>query len=308
MAVQPTPHGDFHYEVVTHRRTGQERVHQYASEEPIEPGDVVRLEGRFWLIEKVDPSSEGPARACAKPARYRLRLHHPDGREEIGAFRRYRPDAPRFGHAFTTIEDGQQISWEVREERLAHDDGGEPYLDLTAERDFEEVEALPNHELEHTLGARSDELPESAAETFARAEREGLSVELVALEPGEEPDWEEAHRFIDSLVIEEVEDDLIEMCGVDPDNDPKETWIGIVRRRLLSDLTKFRADVEGDYTQIEEWSFQDGRILASVGSPDDERDPDSGHGWLCRLLDAEALGAAGFDRVRKAQLDADVSM
>ena len=73
MAVQPTPHGDFHYEVVTHRRTGQERVHQYASEEPIEPGDVVRLEGRFWLIEEVDPRSDGPTRAFAKPARYRLR-------------------------------------------------------------------------------------------------------------------------------------------------------------------------------------------------------------------------------------------
>jgi hypothetical protein len=29
---------------------------------------------------------------------------------------------------------------------------------------------------------------------------------------------------------------------------------------------------------------------------------------MCRLLDAEALGAAGFDRVCKAQLDADVSM
>jgi hypothetical protein len=307
MAVQATGHGDFHYEVVARRRTGQERVHEYASAEQIEPGDVVRLEGRFWLIEEVEPSSDGPARALAKPARYRLRLRHPDGREEIGAFRRYRPDAPRIGHAFTTIEDGHPVSWEVRDEQLAHDDQGEPYLDLTAERDFEEVEELPNHELEHTLSARSDELPESAAESFARAEQEGLSLELVALEPGEEPDWDEATRFIDSLVIEEVEDDLVEMCGVDPDKDAKESWIEIVRRRLLSDLTKFRADVEGDHTHIEEWSFRDGRIFASVGSHEDESDPDSGHGWMCRLLDAEALGAAGFDRIRKAQLDADVS-
>jgi hypothetical protein len=29
----------------------------------------------------------------------------------------------------------------------------------------------------------------------------------------------------------------------------------------------------------------------------------SGHGWMCRLVDAEVLGAAGFERVRKAELE-----
>ena len=36
-----------------------------------------------------------------------------------------------------------------------------------------------------------------------------------------------------------------------------------------------------------------------VGSEDDEANPDSGHGWLCRLVDASAAGAAGFERVRR---------
>ena len=36
---------------------------------------------------------------------------------------------------------------------------------------------------------------------------------------------------------------------------------------------------------------------------DDESDPLSGHGWLCRLVDAEVHGAAGFVRVRKAELE-----
>src|SRR4051794_2736963 len=96
------------YEVVAHRRAGGERIHRYASDEPLEPGDVLRPDGRYWLVEAVEPGSDG-ARAQAKPARSRLRLRHDDGREELGAYRRFRPDAPRLGHTFATIEDGQPV-------------------------------------------------------------------------------------------------------------------------------------------------------------------------------------------------------
>ena len=75
-----------------------------------------------------------------------------------------------------------------------------------------------------------------------------------------------------------------------------------VKTRLLEDLDRLRADIEGDHDQIQEWEFRDGRIFASLGSVDDEADPNSGHGWLCRLLDSGALGAASFSRVRKAEL------
>jgi hypothetical protein len=304
MAVQSAPHGDFHYEVVTQRRTGKERVHAFASEDPLVPGDVVRLDGRFWLIASIEAAEGAPARVLAEPARYRLRMRHPDGREEVGVFRRFRPGAPKLGHALTTVEHGLPVSWQVVDEQLAHDDNGEPYLELTAERDYEEVEALPDHELEHTLAARQEEeLPASAVAAFARADEAGLSIELVALEPGEEPDWEAAERFLDALVIEEVEDDVLELCGVDPDTDPKDTWLETVKGRLRSDLAQFRAEVDGELDQIEQWSFRDGRIFASTGSPDDEADPLSGHGWMCRLADAEVLGAAGFERVRKAELE-----
>jgi hypothetical protein len=187
---------------------------------------------------------------------------------------------------------------------LAHDDEGEPYLELIAERDYGEVEALPDHELEHALAARDEEeeLPEAAVATLERAQQAGMAVELVALEAGEEPDWAAAERFIDALVLEEVEDDLLELCGVNPNADPRETWLDTVKRRLRSDLIRFRADVDGEHEQIEEWDFRDGRVFASIGSTDDEADPDSGHGWMCRLADSEALGAAGFERVRKAEL------
>src|SRR5207244_11764882 len=116
------------------------------------------------------------------------------------------------------------------------------------------------------------------------------------------PDWAEAERYIDALVLEEIEDDLLELCGVRPDRDPRDTWLATVKERLRSDLERFRADVDGDHDEIEEWDFRRWRVLRSVGSLDDEADPDSGHGWMCRLVDSGALGAAGFERVREAEL------
>jgi hypothetical protein len=294
-----TEHGDFHYEIVARTRAGKERVHRYASDEPLEVGAVLRLEGRHWLIESLDGD-----RATAKPARYRLELRHPDGNKELGAFRRFRPGSPGIGHALATIEDGQPVSWQVTDRRLARDDEGEPYLELVAERDYEELEEVLDHELEHAFAARDEEeLPPGAAATFARAEAAGLSLELVALEPGEEPDWDEAERYIDALILDEIEDDLVELCGVVPDRDPRETWLQTVKDRLLEDLRQFRDDVEGDRDEIEGWSFRGGRIFATAGDPDDEANPDSGHGWMSRLVDSSALTAAGFQRVQKARLD-----
>ena len=140
------PRMAFRYEVHAVTRAGQDRVHEYASDSALGPGDVILLRGRYWLLESVDASAGAvPARVVGKPARYRLVLRHPDGREEAGAFRRYRPDGPRLGHAFTTVEEGQPASWQVADERLASDEEGEPYLELVAERDFGEFDALPDH-------------------------------------------------------------------------------------------------------------------------------------------------------------------
>jgi hypothetical protein len=291
------------YEVVTRNRAGKQHTRPFVSEDELAPGSVLLLEGRFWLVARLEPDgSEATARVLTAPARYRLRLRHPDGREELGTFRRYRPDAPTVGHSFSTIEAGQPVSWEVLEERLAEDEEGEPYLDLVAERDYEELEQLPDHELEHALAAGAEELPEGAAASVSRAEQAGLAVELVSLEAGEAPDWEEARRYIDALILEEIEDDLIELCGVNPDDDPREAWLDTVKERLRSDLGRFRADIEGDHEQIEEWDFAGGRIFAAVGSFEDEADPESGHGWMCRLVDSGALTVAGLARVRKAEL------
>ena len=78
-----------------------------------------------------------------------------------------------------------------------------------------------------------------------------------------------------------------------------------MKARLREDLRRFREDIESDHDQIEEWDFRDGRIFASIGSFDDQASPDSGHGWLSRLVDSSASAAAGFSRVRQAQLLVD---
>jgi hypothetical protein len=286
------------YELVHSTRSGSERVHPFTSEDPLEEGSVVRSEGRDWLVDAVDGT-----RVTLKPARYRLRLRHPDGHEELGALRRYRSDAPRVGHTFSTVEDGTPASWQVADERLSRDEQGEPYLDLTAERDYSEQEdspTLPEHELEHAY-AREDDTSGAAA-TLAQADQAGLYVELMALEPGEAPDWAEAQEFLDSLEIEEIHDDLLVRSGVDPNRDPQESWLDIVKERLQADLEQFRADIESNHDQIEEWDFRDGPVYAAIGSYDDEANPESGHGWMTRLYDAGVLEAAGFTRVRKADL------
>lgn len=289
------------YEAVAFTRSGRQRVHTYASETALGPGDVIRMTGRDWLVERVEADTD-PPRLVVKPARYRLRLRHPDGLEELGAFRRWRSDAPGVGHSFSTIEDGQPVAWTVTDAHLARDEQDEPYLDVVAERDFGELEGLPNHELEHALDNRDADVPEAAQATLARAEEAGLAAELVALEVGEAPDWAEAGRYIEALELEEIEDDLLELCGVRPDSDPRDTWLGTVKERLRSDLERFRADIEGDHDEIEEWDFRDGRIFASVGSVDDEANPDSGHGWMSRLVDSGVLTIAGFRRVRKTEI------
>lgn len=228
------------YEVVTRLPSGKERMQSYASDDSLAAGDVLRLGGRFWLIESIEepPGGSAPPRALAKPARYRIRLRHPDDREELGALRRIRPGSPRLGHAFTTLEQGTPISWQVGGEELARDENGEPFLDLLAERDYAEADGeLADHELEHAAAVREEEgLPAAADAAFTRAAAEGLDAEFVALDPGEEPDWSESLRYIDSLVFEQIEDDLFEQCGVDVNSDRRETWLDTVKERLRSDL------------------------------------------------------------------------
>ena len=281
--------------LVTRDRRDRERAHPYTSGDPLAPGSVAFVGGRYWLVERVDGAA-----AHARPARYRLVLRHPDGRLEHGAFRRFREDSPNLGHQLTTFAEGAPISWAVVEQRLSRDDAGEPFLESVAERDFTELESLPDHQLEHTLDRERDDA--AAAAILARANEAGLAIELVGLEAGAAPDWDQAAHYLGSLILEEIEDDLVEQCGVDVARQPRDTWLDRVKERLRQDLASVRADIDGSHDQIEEWDFHGSRIFAAVGSFDDDSNPLSGYGWLCRLVDASVLQAGGFYRVRKPLL------
>lgn len=284
------------YEILTHDRAGRKHTRPYTSEDALAAGSVLELGGRYWLVTRVDGG-----RAEAAPARYRMTLEDPDGRAEHGPFRRYRADAPRTGHQFTIYEHGVPSTWSVEYEHLARERAGQPFLELVAERYRAEGESLPDHQLEHALD-RSDHSGGSPSAKLDRATVAGTSAELVALEACQAPDWDEAARFLDALGLEEIGDDLLELCGVDTRRQPEAAWVGIVQQRLRDDLARFRDDIEGDHDEIEEWDFRGGRIFAAIGSPDDEASPARGYGWLCRLVDSDTLGAAGFRRVRKASL------
>ena len=272
------------YQLVHVNRVGHEHTQPYRSETELAEGDLVHVEGRDWLVDSVEGE-----RVRLEPARYRLVLRHPDGRTEAGAFRRYRSDAPRIGHTFSTIVDGVPASWQVADDRLQRDEQGKPYRELTAERDYSEAEdtpGLPEHELEHAL-AREDDRDQAVA-ALSRAEAAGQLVELVALEPGEAPDWDEAGRYIDALILEEIEDDLFALCGVD------------TARRSAGDLARDRQDAAaGRPAQLPRGHRKPPRPDRGVGLPRRPRlrlerqlrrpgEPDSGHGWLSRLVDSGA--------------------
>jgi hypothetical protein len=284
------------YDIVTHDRIGRERVHPYTSEDVLAPGSVVLVEGRYWLVERIDE-----ARVQTHPARYRLTLRHPDGRQEPGAFRRFRADAPVAGHQLTTLADGVPVSWVVVEDRVLYDEAGEPFLESIAERDYSETESLPDHQLEHALDQERDG-PNATAAALMRAESAGRAIELVGLEAGQAADWNAARKYLDSLILEEIEDDLLEQCGVDARHDPQQTWLDTVKRRLRDDLDSFRAGVDDGDGEIEAWVFHGGKTFAAIGRFDDDSNPFSGYGWMCRLVDAGVLQAGGFKRVRRPTL------
>ena len=306
MVVRPSPHGDFHYLVVTRRRTGKERMHEFASEAQLEPGDVLRLDGRYWLVASIEAGQDAPARAVAVPARYRLRLRHPDGREELGGLAPL-PARSSPGSAIRSrlSKTGSPSLGRSSIKQLEQDEQGEPYLGFIAERDFAEVEALPSHSARAHARPQpgGTSFPPSAQAAFERAEQTGLSIKSSHSSPARSLIGRQPSASSRCSCSRRSRTTCSSFAGSTRTRIPRGTWLETVKSRLRSDLAQFRADVERDEDQIEQWSFRDGRMFASIGSPDDEADPLSGHGWMCRLVDAGVLTAAGFERVRKSELD-----
>jgi DnaK suppressor protein len=234
------------------------------------------------------------------PSRFRLVLRQPCGTTESGAIRRLQPDSPRAGHTLTTLTAEGPASWTVVEERVERDERGVSFLAVYAERNYGEQDgSLPDHELEHELLRRGSE-----GWPLARIDKVvavGLSAELVSLDPGGTPDWEKAERYLEALTLDTLGDDLLERF-VDTRRDPQDRWLDTVKERLRADLASFRVDVDDEHDEIEEWEIAGRRIFVSIGDAEAESDPSRGHGWLVRLCDVGVLSAAGFTRIRQAEL------
>ena len=140
-----------------------------------------------------DRRRRGVERAAAKPGALST-LARPSGRPPRGG--RVPSLRPGFAPARSRLHDrrstAQPISWAVVDERFARDDDGEPSSSSWRSATSPRTRGIvPDHELEHTLARRAEEeLPEEATSLLDRADRLGQSVELVALEPGEAPDWD----------------------------------------------------------------------------------------------------------------------
>lgn len=289
------------YEIRVVAPSGHEHRHELLRAEPLRPGDLVAFRDERWLVERIEEADAGDAlRAIVVPARFRVVLRHPDGREEAGAVRPYHDGGLAVGDSLATEVDGEALSWQVVEQRLVPVEDGTAYLELVAERDYAEAEAPPELEGARPLGL--EDVPAPPVRLRRAASSAGPMSEIVALDAGEEPDWVGAESFVDALVIEEVSDELLENCGVDPARAPRERWLDTVKHRLGEDLARFRRDVELDHDQIEIWETGTRTFFASTGAWGDEADPDKGHGWLSRLVDSGALAGGGFERVREADL------
>jgi hypothetical protein len=81
------------YEIVTHDRTGRERVHPYTGEDALAPGSVVLIGGRYWLVDRIEQTRVQTSRR-ATGSRYATRV---DGKSPGRP--RFRADAPAPGHS-----------------------------------------------------------------------------------------------------------------------------------------------------------------------------------------------------------------
>jgi hypothetical protein len=293
--------GEYSAILPSRRGSGREHRHRLSTTHDLQVGDLVSVAGGRWIVDELREAG-GEREARLEPARFRLVLLRPDGREEAGAIRRLRDDSLGVGHAFTTADEAgaHRLRWDVVTSRFVRDQGGRPLIEFLADHGLHAHERIPDHELEHRIAQQGDLAEARAALEFATAA--GLAVELVELEPDRDPDWAEAGAYLEALEIEEIGEDLLERCGVKPEQDSPEAWIEQVKLRLRADLTSFRGDVEGPHRQIREWRIGARRVFASIGTWENEADPDSGHGWLCRLVDSDVLGTAGFVRLREIEL------
>jgi hypothetical protein len=122
------------YEVLTRLPSGKERVQTYESDDPLSRRRVAAR--RSFLLVEHRGTTGGRGAACVREAaRYRIRLRHPDDREELGAVRRIQPGRRGSVTHSLQLERGRPVSWRVVDEQLDATRAASRF-DLRAERDY----------------------------------------------------------------------------------------------------------------------------------------------------------------------------
>ena len=256
----------------TSRRSGKERVHPYTSEEPLAPGDVVRYEGRDWLVERLDGTrvaaeagalpaaataprrARGARRVPALPARRspgRAHLQHARGRAAGELAGRRRAARRRDEH-------GEPVPRPDRRARLQRARGRAAACPSTSSSTRSRARTTPRGG-GRGAGARRGGGPVRRARR-ARAGRgarlgRGRGVHRRARARGDRGRPARALRRRTPTAIRARRGSTPSRSGCAP----------------ISSGSGH--DVEGDHDEIEEWEFRDGRIFAAVGSFEERGGP-----------------------------------
>src|SRR5919204_3200296 len=187
------------YEFVHVNRLGHRLTHELVSDDTLEPGAIIRSEGRGWIVDRVEDS-----RVFLEPARYRLScatltaIWRPARSAASGPMRRAL--ATRSARSSTTRRSAGSWSRSVsRVTTTASRSTSSPPTGTT--RSATSRRACPSTSWSTPL--RVTTISARPRQGLAEAAEAGLPVELVALEPEEAPDWDEGRRCIDALMIED---------------------------------------------------------------------------------------------------------
>ena len=235
------------------------------------------LDGRDWLVDAVEEGDT--ARVVAKPARYRLRLRHPDGREELGAFRRMRAGQPAT-------------------RPLVHDARGRGSRQLGASSRRRSPTTSRTSRSSTSSPSATTARPRATCPTTSSSTRSPASADGSGRRQGVDrrgdalracrsssPRSSRTRRRTGRRLAATSRPSVstrsrttCSSCAASTRGDDSEgTWLETVQARLRDDLESFSADVEGDHDEIEEWDFHRRPRLRLRGlGPDDEVRPRQG--------------------------------
>ena len=295
----------YRYEVRVHKRGGRGARARVRVRGAPRPGDVIRVQGRYWLIQEVEPGGdEAPARALASRlatgSAYVIRTAARSSAGSGGSGRTRRSSVTRSPPRRTASRSAGRSRTSVWRSTP------------TASRTSSSSQSVTSRRLDElritSWSTRSRRGPRRA---FLQPPRPRLPERPKRASPSSSFRSSRAScrtgraRSASSRLSCSTRSRTISIEHV-RDRHRQRSARYLARQGQRAALSRisgaFERTSRGRTTRSRSGASGTAASSRPSGSEDDESDPDSGHGWMCRLLDSEALGAAGFERVRKAEI------